>query len=77
MIISRDIHPERDFYFIGAYIIEAIDGLEDKNHDFFEVFIAVKDKIDISINLFMMSLNWLFLMGVVEESSSKDFKKCF
>lgn len=77
MIISKDINPERDFYFLGAKIIEVLSNSEDKKHDFFTVYEKMKSMEPISINLFTLSLDWLFIIGAVSKSEKGDIIKCF
>ena len=77
MIIGRDINPENSVYCIGATIIETLKEQPQDLFDFLEVYDLLKEKRSVlTINLYALSLDWLFLLGVVE---SKDgfLKKCF
>lgn len=77
MIVSKDINPERDFYYLGAKTIEVLSSFDIKKVDFFSVFNAVKTSEDISINLFTLTLDWLFLIGAIENSQKGFITKCF
>ena len=77
MIISKDINPERDFYYLGAKTIEILSSTEDKKVDFFSVFNALKSSEDISLNLFTLTLDWLFIIGAVNNSHKGYIVKCF
>ena len=77
MIISKDINPERDFYYLGAKIIEILSKSEKKKYDFFLAFEELKSNENISINLFTLTLDWLFLLGAIEKSEKGFITKCF
>lgn len=77
MIISKDINPERDFYYLGAKTIEILSSTEDDKMDFFSVFDALKSSEDISLNLFILTLDWLFIIGAIDKSRKGYIVKCF
>ena len=76
MIINKDLNPERSIYFIGALIIEVLRRTEEKYCDFLEIYSAIKNHKEVSINLFSLGLDWLFLNGVVDLENGMN-KKCF
>lgn len=75
MIITKDINPKKKTYYIGALIINELKHYE-KTFDFLEVYHKLKTKEDISINLFSLSLDWLFILGAVK-INKKRLEKCF
>lgn len=77
MIISKDINPERDFYYLGGKTIEILFSTEDEKMDFFSVFDALKSSEDISLNLFTLTLDWLFIIGAINKSQEGYIIKCF
>ncbi len=77
MIVSRDINPERDFYYLGAKIIEIISESTSERFDFFDVFETLNKSEKISINLFSLTLDWLYLLGVIEKFDKGKIIKCF
>ena len=77
MIISKDINPERDFYYLGGKTIEVLSSSDDKKMDFFTVFEALKTSEDISLNLFTLTLDWLFIIGAIDKSNKGYIVKCF
>lgn len=77
MIISKDINPERDFYYLGAKTIEILSSTEDDKMDFFSVFDTLKSTEDISLNLFTLTLDWLFIIGVIDKPQKGYIVKCF
>lgn len=77
MIVSKDINPERDFYFLGAKIIELINPNESNEINFFDIFEKINSTEKLSINLFTLTLDWLFLIGAIDISKNGNLKKCF
>lgn len=77
MIISKDINPERDYYYLGAKVVEILAKTEDKKHDYFLTFEELKSSENISISLFTLTLDWLFLLGAIDKSEKGFITKCF
>lgn len=71
MIVSSDIHPQRKIYYIGALIIQELKKIGTKEIDFFVLYTSLKEKEKISINLFSLSLDWLFLLGAIDKRNNK------
>lgn len=76
MLVNTDITPDRDLYFIGAKVIESLLNKEE-DVDYFELFKSVNKQLDISMNIFILVLDWLFIIGVVKNSKKGFIKKCF
>jgi hypothetical protein len=77
MIISKDINPKRDFYYLGAKVIEILSKAEGNRCDFFTVFETLKSSESISLKLFTLSLDWLFIIGAIDKPEKGDIIKCF
>ncbi len=76
MIIGKDIHPERKVYYWGALIIETLNSWDEPGADYFSIFEAMRAKYDISVEVFTLALDWLFIIDAIE--NKKGFiKKCF
>lgn len=71
MIVSSDIHPQKKIYYVGALIIGELKQIGTKEFDFFSLYCTLKDKSGISMNLFALGLDWLFLIGVVDKQDNK------
>jgi len=76
MIVSKDINPERDVYYLGAKIIEAISSLP-QEVDFFDVYKLINSSEGVSMNLYALTLDWLYIIGIIENSVSGNIRKCF
>lgn len=77
MILNSDIKPDRDLYFLGSKVIEVLIDSNDKKVDYFELFQKVNSGIEISLNLYTLVLDWLFIIGVIRNAENRLIEKCF
>lgn len=77
MIISKNTHPERDLYYLGAKTIEVMNSSGKDEWDYFDLFSDLNRKQKISINLFSLVLDWLFILQVIQKSKNGRIKRCF
>ncbi len=77
MIISKDINPERDLYYLGAKILESLVEIDEEEYDFIELYSKIKLSNNISINLFSLALTWLFTIGAISHSDRGNIIRCF
>ncbi len=77
MIVNKNTSPERDLYFLGGKVIELMDDETTENFDFFELHKKLNESQNISISLFSLVLDWLFILGVIKNSTKGNIKRCF
>lgn len=77
MIISKNINPDKDLYVIGAHIIDVLQSVNENSIDYFELHDRLKNNIEVSMQLFSLSVSWLFLLGVIDKNGEGHIKKCF
>jgi hypothetical protein len=75
-MLSKDTHPEKDVYYLGALVVGILEESSDKKEMFFDIFQILKSKENISINLFLFTLDWLFISGFIK-NDNHYIKKCF
>ncbi len=76
MILDRDIHPERKIYYLGSLVLNIIKDSPADNIDVFDAFQELNKREKISMNLFILTLDWLFILGTVKMNRGK-IQKCF
>ena len=76
MILSKDINPKHSLYFTGSLIIDRLLTSENKNFDFLELYHNLQNNQKITMNIFTLSLDWLFLNDVIRINNGK-IEKCF
>jgi len=77
MIINKNINPERDLYYLGGKVIEVINMFDQKEIDYFELYINVNKLNKISINLYSLVLDWLFILEIIKKNNKGVIIKCF
>jgi len=77
MIVSKDTHPERDFYYLGAKAIEILSSCNKKEWDYIDLFSELKKKEKIYFNLYSLVLDWLFILGIIQQGKNGVIEKCF
>lgn len=76
MIVNKDSNPEKEVYHFGGLLIEVLGESTDTKTDFFQAFQALNEKIKVSMSLFTLTVDWLFLLGAVK-SDGKYIERCF
>lgn len=77
MIINKNINPERDLYYLGGKVIEALNSTKHAQIDYFELFMLLNKTNKVSLNLFSLALDWLFILGVIKKGNKGVIEKCF
>ncbi|MBA6410369.1 hypothetical protein H4J63_13780 [Pseudoalteromonas sp. 5Ae-yellow] len=74
MIVNKDISPTRKIYYLGAIVLEVIAD-NGNSADFFFTYDEVKKSENISMNLFTLTLDWLFIVGAIT-SNEGSISRC-
>lgn len=77
MIINKNINPERDLYFLGGKVIEVLNSYTKNEIDYFDLFLSVNKSNKVSMNLYSLILDWLFILGVIKKGNKGLIIKCF
>ena len=77
MIISKNTNPERDLYYLGGKVIEILASSKNVKYDYFELYAKINHEHDIGLNLYILVLDWLYILGVIKNSNNKYIEKCF
>jgi hypothetical protein len=76
MITGKDINPKKKIYYLGGITLQILKEYPSEDVPFFDVFQKLNEKERISINLYTLTLDWLFLLGVITLNKG-GIKKCF
>ena len=76
MIINQDINPEREIYHLGALVIEILSNNADTKMDFFDIYQNLNEKVKVSVKLYILTLDWLFILGLISKKR-ETIIKCF
>ncbi len=65
MIVSKDITPDKNIYYIGALVIRILKDLNIDKIDILDVYKELNKKYNISITLLILTLDWLFILDII------------
>ena len=79
MIVDRDTRPDKSIYFLGGKTIETMRDSQFGVLSPLELYSGVNDILEnkISFDYFLLTLDWLFVLGLVETNENGDIVKCF
>ncbi len=77
MIIDKNINPERDLYYLGGILIGVLQNMDNKEIDYMDLYTLINIEKEITINLFSLTLDWLFILGLVAKGENGKIKICF
>jgi hypothetical protein len=77
MIVNKNINPERDLYYLGGKVIEVLNSLDQNEVDYFDLFLSVNKLNKITLNLYSLVLDWLFILQVIKKGDKGLIVKCF
>ena len=77
MILGKDTNPKKQIYYISALVLNELKNTDNTEFDFFDIFNSLKlIENDITVNLYSLSLDWLYLLGAVKKDKNRLIK-CF
>ena len=76
MILGKDIHPERKIYYIGFLVLKVLKITSQKSIDFFHIYHKINEDQKVSMRLFILTLDWLFILGLIKTDKGYIIK-CF
>lgn len=74
MLLPDNVHPELSIYFNGAIVLSELN----KNHqqNILELYSNIKKKHDMSFSVFILSLDWLYLINIAKINEKGVISKC-
>jgi hypothetical protein len=64
MLLPDNIHPEDSIYYNGAIVLKSLQRKSDQ--ELSELYASVKAEYDMSFPVFILSLDWLYLIRMAE-----------
>jgi hypothetical protein len=74
MLLPDNIHPKNSIYYNGAFVLYELQ--KQKNQKLIELYQNVKQKHNVSFPVFILCLDWLFLLNVAELKNNGEVKLC-
>lgn len=63
MLIPDNVHPEQTIYFNGAFVLKSLQ--KHQAMDILELYMQTKTEREMSVPVFVLCLDWLFLLKLV------------
>lgn len=78
MINDKNTNPQRDLYYLGGIVIDVLHQTsgDESFFDIFDIFEKVREREAISMNLFSLTIDWLYLLDTVRFKDGR-IEKCF
>lgn len=74
MLVPDNIHPEHTIYFNGAFVLKAI--REHQVMDMLDLYIQSTSVREMSMPVFTLCLDWLFLLNLVTLNDQGKVELC-
>ncbi len=74
MLIPDNIHPEQTIYFNGAFVLKAIQRY--RVMDMLDLYMQTITEREMSMPVFVLCLDWLFLLNLVTMNDHGMVKLC-
>lgn len=65
MILNNNTTPKREIYYLGSLTIEVL-NTKAGSIDLFELFLEVNSREEMTMNLFLLVLDWLYLIEIIK-----------
>jgi hypothetical protein len=74
MLLPDNIHPENSIYYNGAFVIESLK--KEMSYQILDLYQEVKVKKQMSFSVFILCLDWLYLLEVAKLNSKGEIELC-
>ena len=74
MLLPDNIHPDNSIYYNGAFVIESLK--KEKSYKILDLYQEVKAKKKMSFSVFILCLDWLYLLEVAKFNSKGEIELC-
>jgi hypothetical protein len=74
MLLPDNIHPENSIYYNGAFVIESLK--KETSYQMLDLYQEVKAKRQMSFSIFVLCLDWLYLIEVAKFNSKGEIELC-
>jgi len=75
MLVPDNIHPEQTIYFNGALVLKAIKEIQ--TIDMLDLYIKTNSEREMSMPVFLLCLDWLFLLDLITLNNQGKVERCF
>lgn len=74
MLLPDNIHPENTIYYNGAFVLETIKNSSPNN--LLDLYQATISKKEMSFSIFVLCLDWLYLLNIATTNDKGEIRLC-
>lgn len=74
MLLPDNIHPDNSIYYNGAFVIDSLK--KDTSYKMLDLYQEVKSKKQMSFSVFILCLDWLYLLEVAKLNTKGEIELC-
>ena len=74
MLLPDNIHPENSIYYNGAFVINSLK--KETSYKMLDLYQEVKTKKQMSFSVFILCLDWLYLLDVAKINPKGEIELC-
>jgi len=74
MLLPDNIHPENSIYYNGAFVLEVLQ--KQSSQSILDLYQTVKLKRNMSFSVFVLCLDWLYLLNVAKLNTKGEVILC-
>lgn len=74
MLLPDSIHPKYSVYYTGALLLNKLQ--QTGTMSVADLYVAAKEENDMSFKLYMLSLDWLYLINAAQINNEGDIVLC-
>jgi hypothetical protein len=74
MLLPDNIHPENSIYYNGAFVIDSLK--QNQRLNLLDLYQEVKSKKTMSFSVFILCLDWLYLIDVARINTLGEIELC-
>jgi hypothetical protein len=74
MLLPDNIHPDNSVYYNGAFVLKELQSKRGQN--ILELYQNVRKERKLSFSLFILCIDWLYLINVAELNENNEIELC-
>jgi len=74
MLLPDNIHPEQTIYYNASHVLSVL--LQKKQINLIDLYIETVTSNKMSFQIFLLCLDWLFLINIIEYNEKKEVVLC-
>ena len=74
MLLPDDIHPENSIYYNGAFVLQVLQ--KEKKQHLLDLYQTVKQQRNMTFSVFVLCLDWLFLINAAVLNNKFEVELC-